>query len=158
MSLDPGGWLPPHAHVPGANRRHDEGLFDAFRTTVRPGMSAATLAQSPAFRAGLRFHRAGYHWEAHEVWEAVWMACPDDSAERALVQGLIQIANARLKIAMGKPKASVRLCGIAAECLRQSAERAGASGLVLGVDLEALRREIAAIEKTVNAIVQNNAK
>lgn len=55
----------------------------------------------------------GYFWEAHEVWEPVWMALPAGAAERALAQATIQLANASLKARMGRPRAVSRLCDIA---------------------------------------------
>lgn len=123
--------MPPHAHIPGRNCRHDEGRWDDVRATAQPGMSAEALAASPAFTAGMDFFENGFFWEAHEVWEAVWMACPPNSAEHRFVQALIQLANAELKLAMEKPKAAMRLCGIAAAHLSEAAR--GGQEQVLGV-------------------------
>ncbi len=41
--------------------------------------------------------------------EPVWMHLPDGGEERLFVQGLIQLANGRLKLRMGRPKAAQRL-------------------------------------------------
>lgn len=123
--------LPPHAHVPGRNARHAEGRWDDVRATAEPGMDAGALAASPAFAAGMDFFENGFFWEAHEVWEAVWMACPPNSAEHRFVQALIQLANAELKLAMDRPKAAQRLCGIAATHLSEAAR--GGRDQVLGV-------------------------
>jgi uncharacterized protein len=121
--------LPPFAHVPGANARHPEGAFDALRDSVRPGMDEGALADSAAFRAGLDWLHAGYHWEAHEVLEPVWMACPPNHPARHMAQALIQIANARLKDRMGRPRAATRLRAIAARHLAEAGQ-----GPVLGLD------------------------
>lgn len=51
----------------------------------------------------------GFWWEAHEVWEACWLTCPALSVRALFLQGLIQAANALLKIRMGKPHAVRRL-------------------------------------------------
>lgn len=131
---------PDHAYVPGQTLRHREGLWDHVRATARPGMDADTLAASDAFLTGLAFHKAGFYWEAHEVWEAVWMACAPNSAEHRFVQALIQLANAELKLKMGKPRAAVRLCGIAENHLGD-ATRAGRD-CVLGVEVQWLRSGI----------------
>jgi len=80
---------PTHAHIPGRTPRHPEGAFDAIRDSVRAGTDIQSLAASQAFRIGLDWLDTGYCWEAHEVLEPVWMACPDGGAERALVQALI---------------------------------------------------------------------
>jgi len=106
MSSD---YLPSHAYVPGQNKRHPEDAFESIRQTAIHGQDADQLAQSSAFKTGLRFLSAGYYWEAHEVLEPVWMVLPDDSVERRFVQGLIQLANGRLKMLMGRPKAASRL-------------------------------------------------
>ncbi|WP_347820339.1 DUF309 domain-containing protein [uncultured Planktomarina sp.] len=72
--------------------------------------SAEQLAQSEAFCKGLVFLRCGYFWEAHELFEPVWMALEEGSDERHLLQALIQLANAQLKLKMQRPKAAKRLC------------------------------------------------
>lgn len=101
--------LPSHAYIPGKNSRHPDDAFESIRQTAIPDQDADQLAQSDAFKAGLCFLNAGYYWEAHEVLEPVWMALPDDSVERRFVQGLIQLANGRLKLLMERPKAASRL-------------------------------------------------
>jgi predicted metal-dependent hydrolase len=44
----------------------------------------------PRFLAGVAHFNAGEFFEAHEVWEDLWMECP--AAERRFVQALIQAA------------------------------------------------------------------
>ncbi|WP_238365099.1 DUF309 domain-containing protein [Mesobacterium pallidum] len=131
---DPEG-LPGHAYIPGQTPRHPEGAFDALRATARPGMPAADLIASPAWRAGLRFDAAGFHWEAHEVMESVWLALPPNSTERRVVQAAIQLANARLKLRMGRPEACLRLIALVAKLVvadRVPAGRLIAMGLPPG--------------------------
>jgi uncharacterized protein len=109
----PGGIpMPPHAYVPGRNARHPEDWFDAIKAGVTPDLSAAALADTAAWRAGLAYLDAGYFWECHEVLEAVWMQTPDPSPEREMVQAVIQLANARLKLRMDRPRATLRLCAM----------------------------------------------
>lgn len=55
-----------------------------------------------AFRYGLDLFGAGYYWEAHEWWEALWMVCPKESAQRCVLQGHIQTAAAMLKVGRGQ--------------------------------------------------------
>lgn len=104
---------PPYAYIPGQTPRHDEALFAGFGTSVGGG----DLTQSLAWRAGLRYLERGFFWEAHEAFEPVWMATLPNSAERHMVQALIQFANASLKAKMQRPKAVLRLCDIADEHL-----------------------------------------
>ena len=129
--------LPMHAYVPGQTPRHAEGAFDALCVTARPGMSPAALADSAAFRAGLHYLDKGYFWEAHEVLEPVWLALPEGCAERHLVQALIQLANARLKALMGRPRAVARLGAIVAGHLR-ACRAAGGGAVVMGQALAPL--------------------
>lgn len=104
--------LPPHAYVPGRNARHEESLFEAFHASVQPWMSFAELEKTLAWRAGWVFVQHGYFWEAHEVLEPIWMTL-EDGPERQFVQGVIQAANAALKLKMDRPNAVRRLCDIA---------------------------------------------
>lgn len=119
--------LPAFAYVPGQGPRHAEDAFDAVRQVSDP------LADSPAWKAGLHYFAAGYYWEAHEVWEAVWLAAPANSAEKCVVQGMIQLANAALKRRMGRPKAALRLDSLAQGLLTEGIGRGGASVMRLGL-------------------------
>jgi predicted metal-dependent hydrolase len=82
-------------------------------------MTEAELAASPALRAGIAFLHAGFFWESHEVLEPVWMALPEGPA-RQMAQALIQLANARLKDRMGRPRAAARLRALASGHLAQA--------------------------------------
>ncbi|MCC6000913.1 MAG: DUF309 domain-containing protein [Pararhodobacter sp.] len=123
--------LPSHAYVPGRTPRHPEGRFDALRATAMPGMTPQALAVSPAFCAGLLYLDQGYFWESHEVLEPVWLALPQGTAERHLVQALIQLANARLKARMDRPRAVARLGAIVARHLADC-RAAGGGPVVMG--------------------------
>lgn len=111
---------PSHAYVPGVNGRHEEGAFDFIRVTAKEGMAVDELEQSLAFTCGIDYIGNGFYWEAHEVLEAVWMVIPNATPEKHLVQGLIQYANACLKMKMSRPKAARRLCAIARDLLLAS--------------------------------------
>lgn len=140
--------LPPHAYVPGRNARHDEAVFDAFHVSVREGMDTETLRQTLAWRAGWHFVRAGYFWEAHEVLEPVWMVLPPNSVERRFVQGVIQAANAALKLKMDRPKAALRLCGIANDCLEQDS----AEDCVMGLPVAEVREFLEAVRRKAESV------
>lgn len=102
--------LPPFACVPGKTDRHPEDWFDPIKASVSDDASPRDLHHTKAFKAGLAYFESGYFWECHEVLEAVWLRTIKNSPERELVQALIQLANARLKLRMGKPRAAARLC------------------------------------------------
>jgi predicted metal-dependent hydrolase len=104
--------VPPHAYVPGQTARHPDGSFDAIKASVSHDVLPASLHLTEAWAAGRAYLDAGFYWECHEVLEAVWMRTPEGSAERDMVQALIQLANARLKQRMGRNRAAWRLCGM----------------------------------------------
>ena len=72
------------------------------------------------------------------------MAAPEPSAERDMVQAVIQLANARLKLRMDRPKAAARLCGIVAGLLDRVPEGARPLGLDPGVWRQRLAETAAA--------------
>ena len=137
--------FPPHAYIPGQTPRHPEGAFENLRATARPGMTEDALAASPAMQAGLHFLHAGFEWEAHEVLEPVWIACPPNSPARHMAQALIQLANARLKDRMTQPRAAARLRKIAARHLAEArlGRRGARAGMILGLDPGVVERWIA---------------
>lgn len=109
---------PPHAHVPGRTPRHPENAFAALHASVRSGLDAAELARCDAWAAGWQFFDDGFFWEAHEVWEPVWMALTDGTDDRQMAQAAIQTANAALKLRMERPRAVLRLCDIVGDLVR----------------------------------------
>ena len=135
---------PAHAYIPGQSPRHPEEMFEAVKSTVRLGMTEADLAVSDAWSTGLDYYHAGFFWECHEVLEAVWMATRQNSRARRVVQAVIQLANARLKLAMGRGNAARRLAEIAATHL---AEARLAEDPVLGLTPDWLRAEVSAVRR-----------
>lgn len=131
--------LPTHRYVPGRTPRHAEGAFEAFHASVGAGPLAETLA----WRAGWHFIEQGFFWEAHEVLEPVWMVLPPNAPERRFVQAVIQVANAALKLEMGRPRAALRLCGIAEGLM---AECAGPSA-ILGLDRVRVERYVRSLRE-----------
>jgi hypothetical protein len=139
---------PPHAHIPGQTPRHPAGTFEALCETVRPEQPSGAVFASDAWRAGLQFFDTGYYWEAHEVWEAVWMALPDGSDEKRLVQGMIQLANACLKRRMQRPRAVQRLCEI---CGRQLDGLPSSLWITSGLREEQIRNQLSKLGQSGTA-------
>lgn len=102
--------LPPYPYIPGLSPRHPEHRFDRLKATVSDDIAPADLPETEAFKAGRAFYKAGYYWECHEVLDPVWMRTTDPSAERDIVLALIQLANARLKLRLRRPREAWRLC------------------------------------------------
>lgn len=83
---------------------------------------------------GVDCFNAFFFWEAHESWEGLWAAQPRESAAARLLQGLIQITAALLKIHLGSLHGAATLSRVGLEKLAQSA----ASGpMLLGLDVRA---------------------
>ena len=127
--------FPAHAYVPGKTPRHPDGWFDDLRNAAKPGTPLSELHLTRAFIAGRVYFDAGFFWECHEVLEAVWMQAPDPSPERDFVQAMIQLANARLKLRMDRPRATLRLC----EMVEARTAGYSADDVILGLPVGYLR-------------------
>ncbi|MFK7997070.1 MAG: DUF309 domain-containing protein [Granulosicoccus sp.] len=147
MSLVPVN-MPEHAHVPGQNKRHADDAFDALRATAVVGHDVDQLARCDAFRAGLLYLDQGYYWEAHEVLEAVWMILPDKSIEKRFVQGIIQLANGRLKVRMGRLKAARRLVGLARGLIPSES-----AVTIMELDVQVVLNRIDTLEQEINLAI-----
>jgi hypothetical protein len=101
--------LPCRRHIPASGSTPDRTPLDAVKALTPPRVSEETWQDAPAYAYGLRLYAQGFFWEAHEVWEAAWLATAPNSQERYLLAGLIQLANACLKLEMAQPKAALRL-------------------------------------------------
>ena len=102
--------LPHAAHLPGSGSAPDLEPLEAAKAAAPARTDAESLEENLPYCYGWRLFDARFYWEAHEVWEAVWLACRPNSPERLLLRVLIQLANARLKRAQGRKKAVTRLC------------------------------------------------
>jgi hypothetical protein len=79
---------------------------------------------------GVDLFNAFYFWEAHEAWEGLWAVTPRDSAPARLLQGLIQVAAALLKIRLQSLAGATTLSREGVARIRQAAvERPSLLGL-----------------------------
>jgi len=122
-------WRPPYAYVPGRSPRHAENLFDRFK--VDANIDDDQFSSSNAWRFGLAFLNDGYFWESHEVLESIWLAAAQNSAQKCMVQGIIQLANAGLKFKMKQDDAGNRLLIMADGLIEEASRRGGLA--VLGL-------------------------
>ena len=109
--------------MPGQTPRPPETLFAPLKAGIGPHLRIDELAESRCFQAGREAFAARYYWEAHELWEAIWMALPPQSAERVFLRGLIQLANAGLKVRMGRQQAALRILSLADAALCEAMTR-----------------------------------
>ena len=120
--------LPPYAYVPGHGLPHPvndprghsysnapadagDALNAAAAFTDLPPDPASrcrvltvTLAASSDWLYALDLFNGGWYWEAHEAWEGFWHVFGRTTPEARLVQGLIRLAAACVKIREGTPE------------------------------------------------------
>ena len=129
------GPLPSRRFLPG--RGPHPSLDPAHREPVAPDVPWRDLAKTHLFRLGVDLFNHGYFWEAHEAWEALWIAAPKESALREAVQGLIQLSAALLKEVVSIPDGARRLSKTSCDRL----ERARSREAEVPLDLERVVRE-----------------
>jgi hypothetical protein len=119
--------LPRWTYTPGDDRGPDQETLDAAKHLVPEHFNPCVPADHPAFCYGLALHDRCFFWEAHEIWEAVWKAAPMNGRDRIALQALIQLANARLKRRMNRPRAAERLIEATRTLLGEVIARGAAS-------------------------------
>lgn len=127
---------PSYAFLPGRDphptrdpRGHSYGREEAARFQPREDWR-----ECEDYLFGVDLFNEGYFWEAHEAWEGLWMAAEGrDEVQRLLLQGLIQLTAARLKIAMQQPAGLAKLTRTGTEKLERVRELAGER--VMGLEL-----------------------
>lgn len=110
----------------------------------------APAAHHPALAYGLALYHAGFHWEAHEVLEAVWLATARNGRDRAAVRAVIQLANAALKAALGRPRAARRLLVEVGQLLQGLSPGEG-PGFADRLDAAGLSEAVAALITRIDA-------
>jgi predicted metal-dependent hydrolase len=125
--LSAGMAMPGWAYDPGTDRAPDREPLEAAKRLVPLRFNGFVPADDPAFLYGLALHDGGFFWEAHEIWEAVWKAAPMNGRDRLALRALIQIANARLKRRIERPRAAARLIDEARALLGELIARDGTS-------------------------------
>jgi hypothetical protein len=131
--------FPAYRYVPGFHP-HPRRDRDGHSYQPQPGLEAHPAWEVSAWRTladwlfGVDLFNAFFFWEAHESWEGPWAAQPRPSPAAWLLQGLIQIAAALLKVHLGSLAGATALS-------REGLEKVAASGAVspnlLGLDLRA---------------------
>jgi uncharacterized protein len=97
-------------------------------------MATATGDYDPRYLGGIRFFNDGDFFEAHEVWEDLWMQTA--SPERKFYQGLIQAAVALYHFGNGNLRGAVKLFHSSRGYLQEFRPT------YLGLDLEAFAAQM----------------
>ena len=116
--------------MPPRKRRIDE-----ITSLAEPHL---TPEQQRHLDRGFELFDAGKYWHAHEEWEHLWLAMPDDASGDAeiVVRGMIQLAAALHLRSIG------RLDGAASNFRKASEKLALAPPVFMGRDMEGLRRRM----------------
>jgi hypothetical protein len=130
--------LPPYTYVPGGPWPHPRSAPQGHSYGLKePKLAPVTEASGPALLRLLRgaeLFNAGYYWEAHEVWEALWHAFGRRGPAADVVKALIKLAAAGVKVREGHEHGVRIHAARAASLLRAVSKQAGAHQL--GLDLE----------------------
>jgi len=132
----PGREFPPYRFLPGVHphpERDPAGHSYGQRPRAEsPEWSVDAWATLTEWLWGVDLFNAFYFWEAHEAWEVLWAGKPRESAPSQLLQGLIQVAAALLKIRLASLAGAATLSHAGVERIRRAAaERQN----MLGLDL-----------------------
>ena len=129
--------LPPYTYVPGGPWPHPARSPRGHSWGRQQEDAAPIVADqwqaSPAYLRGVELFNQGYYWEAHECWESLWHAHGRRGPTAELLQGLIKLAAAGVKVREGRA-AGVRLHATKAARLLEKS-RSGAGPYQLGLDL-----------------------
>jgi hypothetical protein len=121
--------FPPYAFVPGGPWPHPTGAPDGHSSGRRG-------AEPVSFERGVALFNAGFYWEAHEAWEALWHAHGRKGPTADLLKGLIKLAAAGVKVRERQPH-GVRVHAQRAAALFRSLRAEGETQR-LGLDLDRL--------------------
>jgi len=107
------GALPPYRHVPGLTPHplkhlggHSYG-GGIWQSPEQLEFDPEQWRESRSYLLGVDLFNRAYLWEAHEAWEEVWNAVERGSMPGRMVQGMIQVAAALLKLHMKVPGGAV---------------------------------------------------
>jgi predicted metal-dependent hydrolase len=146
--------LPPYAFVSPAwphPTRDPRGHSYGAPERTPPPLDPAAFARSPDYLFGADLFNRGYYWEAHEAWEGLWHAAGREGPVALLLEALIKLAAAGVKVRQGQPRGVRIHAEGAAGRLRRLRAETGAARFA-GVDLDALAREAEALAARAEAL------
>lgn len=99
--------LPAYAYIPGRMPKDEHRRDIPKIKTIN--ISPKRWFENEAYVYGIDLFNHHYFYEAHEVWEALWMKVDRETVQGKFLKGLIQLAASRLKVLMGEAKPAERL-------------------------------------------------
>ncbi len=145
---DDTGVFPLYTYVPGGPWPHPtaspEGHSSGRRHPAVLPVADDDWGRSEVYLRGIALFNAGYYWEAHESWEALWHAHDRKGPIADVVKALIKLAAAGVKVREGQIHGITTHARRAADLFARSREKVGRT--LLGLDLtecESMARSIA---------------
>src|SRR5215831_744736 len=111
------------------------------RPAHAPGLPAERWREDRSWLFGVDLYHAGYLWESHEAWEAVYFATTD-AVHRTFVQSLIQLAAALLQEHKGKARGAAILVDAVRTKLALVIDATPPGGRVAGLDPRRLSADV----------------
>jgi predicted metal-dependent hydrolase len=133
MDTDSTSGLPPYTYVPGGPWPHPNRAREAAGERDTPPLAVA--ADARLFRRGVELFDAGFYWEAHEAWEALWHAAGRRGPTADVLRGLIKLAAAGIKVRERREPGVRTHARRAAECFAAARQQSGVHQLGLDLDL-----------------------
>ena len=167
LRLCPDRPLPPYSYVPGrlphpisdpAGHSYGQHLISPGEGQHGPVASVSLVSGwrvSSDYLFGIDLFNHGFYWEAHEIWEQLWIACGRSGREADFLKGLIKLAAAGVKVREGRPIGVQRHASRARELFQLVSENLidGVTGHLGGLDLSALCDAAEKISTNANSIV-----
>lgn len=117
--------FPPYTFVPGRSPHpvRDPAGHLFGRTPELPPLDPGRWRESRAYLHGIDLFNHGYYWEAHEVWEGLWVAAGRTGSTADFLKGLIKLAAAGVKVRQGQARGVLSHAAGAAELFRDLARQ-----------------------------------
>lgn len=138
--LSPGRPFPAYAYygAPQPHPLHDPAGHSHGTAPRRPDpLDPGRWQESEEYLHGIDLFNHGYYWEAHDAWEALWVAAGKRGAVSEFLKGLIKLTAAGVKARQGVPE-GVRRHAENAEAHFREAARAFDADRCAGFSLAAL--------------------
>ena len=131
--------FPPYSYVPGKSPHpiSDPAGHSFEKEEPTPAPPDHDNWQScENYFYGIDLFNHGYYWEAHEIWEGLWIACGRTGTTADFLKGLIKLAAAGVKVREANTAGIQRHAGRAAELFREvCAARQADSTSFFGLEL-----------------------
>lgn len=108
--------FPAYSYVPGRwphPTRDPDGHSFGQQLDAPAPLDVEAWQGNPTYLEAIELFDHGYYWEAHEAWERLWVAAGRTGATGDLLNGLIKLAAAGVKLRQGFGPQAARL-GISA--------------------------------------------